>query len=109
VKCVVAFLVICALGSGGCSFVPKAYPRLEEARDAHLQAAEDPRVARHASGELKAAGEVLQRAITARATLDDPAVVDHLAYLAKQRAIISIETAQLKALEMTRARLIAVK
>ena len=86
-------LAAAAIAAGGCSFVPHAYPRLDEAREAQLRAAADPGVALYASEELKIAAQVLERAAAARATLNDPAVVDHLAYLAKQRAAISIEVA----------------
>ncbi len=94
-----AILAIGVLALCGCSFVPKAYPRLDEAREAHRKAAADPVVVLYARAELKTAGEMLERAVVARDTLDDPALVDHLAYLAKQRAAISIEVAKGKALQ----------
>jgi hypothetical protein len=80
---------------GGCAFVPKQNLRLEEARAAYRQAQADPLVAELAGNELRAAGEAQDRAVAASNGLDDPAVVDHLAYLARQRAVISRETAQL--------------
>lgn len=94
-----AILAIGAFALDGCSFVPNVYPRLDEARDAHRKAAADPGVRLYAGAELKSAGEVLERALVARDTLDDPAVVDHLAYLARQRVAISIEVAKGKALQ----------
>ena len=81
--------------AAGCAFVPKANLRLEEARAAYRQAQADPLVVELAGNELRAAGEAHDRAIAASNSLDDPAVVDHLAYLAKQRAAISRATAQL--------------
>ena len=64
----------------------------------------DGPIARHAPGELLGADEVLARAGAARDTLDDPAVVDHLAYLARQRLAIARESARLReALEEGRA------
>ncbi len=88
--------VAAAIAVSGCAFVPKAYPRLDEAREAHMRAAADPEVALHASAELRVAAEALESAVAARNTLADPAVVDHLAYVAKQRAVISIEVASLR-------------
>ena len=85
------------LGLGGCAFVPKAYPRLDEARALRLEAQSDANVARFAPAELKQADEALDRAGVARDTLDDPAVVDHLAYVAKQRLAIAREVAGLRA------------
>ena len=109
----VSCLLVVAIASG-CGLVPKAYPRLDEAREAHRQASADPRVIQHALAELKVAGEALERAEAARNALDDPAVVDHLAYLAKQRSVISIEAARVKALQLealdaARFRVVAVK
>jgi hypothetical protein len=92
----VAFAV--ALLASACAFVPREHPRLDEARETYGRAAADPDVALHASAELLAAGKVLGQAIAARETLMDPAVVDHLAYLARQRAVLSIEMAKGKAL-----------
>ena len=89
--------LVAALGLGGCAFVPKDYPRLDEARRVHARAQGDPLVARLAPEELQKAGDFLERAIAARDTLDDPAVVDHFAYLAKQRSIIAVEVARQRA------------
>jgi hypothetical protein len=92
-------IAVAALGLCACAFVPKDYPRLDEARLAHARARGDPLVARLAPEELSKAEELLNRAIAARDTLDDPAVVDHLAYLARQRAIIAMELARKRARE----------
>jgi hypothetical protein len=88
-------LLVSTAVTAGCAFVPKQNLRLEEARAAYRQAQADPLVVALAGNELRAAGEAQDRAIAASNSLDDPAVVDHLAYLAKQRAAISRETAQL--------------
>jgi starvation-inducible outer membrane lipoprotein len=85
-----------ALVVAGCAFMPKDYARLDEAREVHMRAAADPQVALHAGAELRLAGQVLESAVSARNTLADPAVVEHLAYLAKQRTVISIEVATLR-------------
>ena len=82
-----------ALVAAACAFVPAANPRLEEAKDAYRAAATDPDVVRLAPTELGEARAALDRAVRASNTLQDPAEVDHLAYLAKQRAAISRELA----------------
>ena len=96
-----AFVLASALGIGGCAFVPKAYPRLDEAIAMHVEAQSDANVARFAAAELKKADEALDRACVARDTLDDPAVVDHLTYVAKQRLAIAQEAASLRAARET--------
>jgi multidrug efflux pump subunit AcrA (membrane-fusion protein) len=85
---------VVAFGQGGCAFVPKTNLRLDEARNMHRLAATDARVAELAPAELRRASETLEQATVAWNTLDDPAVVDHLAYLAKQRLAIAQEAAK---------------
>jgi hypothetical protein len=81
----------------GCAFVPRDYLRLDEARGVYRIAQSDPDVARFAPSELHEAAVLLERATSARNTLEDSALVDHLAYLAKQRAAISLELAHARA------------
>jgi Domain of unknown function (DUF4398) len=88
-------LAMCA----GCVFMPRDYARLDEARRAYAEAQRDPVVAGFAPNELKAAEEVLERAGKARDTLDDPAIVDHLAYLARQRVAIAREAARMRSFD----------
>lgn len=95
--------IVFSAALAGCAFVPKANPRLEEARIALRDAEVDPRIAELAPAELRAAREAFARALAASSMLDDPAVVDHLAYLARQRAVISRETARLGAVELRTA------
>lgn len=83
----------------GCAFVPQKNLRLDEARGAYAAAMANPAVATYAPAELRLAAEALERAAAARDTLDDPAVVDHLAYLAKQRVAIGREAALQRMLE----------
>ena len=85
------------LAAAACAFFPRDNVHLDEARAAYEQARSDPLVVLHASTELKAAEEMLRQAILARDTLDDPAVVDHLSYLAKQRVVIAREAARQRA------------
>src|ERR1700674_2987533 len=95
-------LVLAAtFGLGGCAFVPRAYPRLDEASALRAEARSDANVARLASAELKKADEALDRARAARDTLDDSAVVDHLTYVAKKRVAIAREAAGLRAARET--------
>ena len=82
---------------GGCAFVPKHYARLDEARAASAATLADPRVGRFAPAELRNAEEALERARIARDTLDDPAVVEHLAYVARQRLAIARAAAEWRA------------
>lgn len=88
----------CLLGAlfslGACAFVPQHSARLDDARVAYDEATDDPVVATLAAAELRRAGETLERAMHARATLDDIAVVDHLAYVAKQEVAIAREVAR---------------
>ena len=82
-----------ALVVAACAFVPPANRRLDEARRAYRAAAATPDVVRFAPRELGEAREALDLAVRASDTLQDPAMVDHLSYLAKQRAAISRELA----------------
>ena len=81
----------------GCSFVPKDNRGLDQARTLYAQATADAEVSGLAAAELQRAGEALERASRARDTLDDVAVVDHLAYMARQRVAIARESARLRA------------
>ena len=80
----------------GCALAPQHYLYLERAESAYQEANADPAIRRYAPGELRIAAEVLDRAIEARATLQDAAEVDHLAYLARQRIEIARETARIR-------------
>jgi len=91
--------VAALLGCGACAFIPREYARLDEARLAYAEALRDPLVTGFAPNELKAAGEVLERAGKARDTLDDSAIVDHLSYVARQRVAIAREAARLRSLD----------
>jgi len=92
-------IVCAALLMGGCAFVPQANYRLEEARRAHASALAEPRIAQLAPAQWARANEALGNAIAAWETLQDSAVVDHLAYVASQRIEIARETARRVAAE----------
>lgn len=90
-----------------CAFVPKTNPRLEEARAARNSTIADAQLTRLAPGELQRGNETLTLAEHAWNTLDDVAVVDHLAYLAKQRFAIAREIAQRRQAEEALDRMLA--
>ncbi|MEP7068990.1 MAG: DUF4398 domain-containing protein [Usitatibacter sp.] len=88
-------LAPCVLGLAlsACAFIPATYPRLLEARDSYDALVRDPEITRLAPRECAVAKQALADAETARNTLDDSAVVDHLSYVAKQRGAIAREAA----------------
>jgi hypothetical protein len=96
--------VCAALWLAGCAFVPRHFAMLDEARAAADAAAADAKVARYASSELGWARNALEEAFAARDTLQDPALVDHLAYLARQRVAIVREAANLNAVRAASTR-----
>ena len=73
---------------------PKHNIRLEEARSAHVRVLADGSVPSLAPAETKRAREALERAVATWESREDPALVDHLAYVARQRAEIAAETAR---------------
>jgi hypothetical protein len=93
--------IAASLGLTACAFAPRDYPRLNEVRAERAVVRGDASVARYAPGELRAADDILEQAGHARDTLDDPAVVDHLAYVAKQRLAIAREAARLREAQET--------
>ena len=92
--------VFAAASIAGCAFAPQHFALLDEARAAADEAAADLDVIRFAATELGRARDTLEQALAARDTLQDPALVEHLAYLARQRVAIAREAA---ALEVARA------
>ncbi|MDT8384342.1 MAG: OmpA family protein [Gammaproteobacteria bacterium] len=84
----------------GCSTVPEKHAVLEEARSNYLAAQSNPDVTKHAAVELQQAGKALESAENAWSKKEDEELVDHLAYLAKQRALIAQDTGKLRAAEM---------
>jgi hypothetical protein len=80
-----------------CALHPKENLRLEEARRAHERLSPD--VVRFAPLETTRAVEALERATLTWSSREDPALVDHLAYIAKQRAAIAEQVARRVAAE----------
>jgi hypothetical protein len=85
-----AFAALLALAA--CAAVPAANAHLEQARLAVESVSAITDADRLAHAELEQAREVLRAAQQAWATLQDPAFVDHLAYVARQRAAIARAT-----------------
>jgi outer membrane protein OmpA-like peptidoglycan-associated protein len=94
-----SFLMVAALA--GCSATPDRNARLDDARNSYRDAQSDPQVVNLAALELKEAGDALAKANTASNQRQDPASVDHLAYLAQRRVAIAQETAKRKGAEAT--------
>lgn len=95
--------LVAALVLAGCSTLPEKNARLEEAHSDYSMAQSNPHVATYAGGELKQAGDALNKANEAWSKNEDTAQVDQLAYLAKQRIAITQEAASLKAAEAATA------
>jgi outer membrane protein OmpA-like peptidoglycan-associated protein len=84
----------------GCSSLPANNSLLDQARNDYSNAQASPQVTNLAAGELKQAGDSLDRANNAWTKHEDRALVDHLAYVAKQQVAIAQETARQKAAEL---------
>lgn len=84
----------------GCGSAPKNM-QLDEARMSYSNAQSDPEVAKRAAGELQEAGDALAKANQANDKGEDKEVVDHLAYLAKQRVAIAEQVAKRRSAEET--------
>ena len=83
----------------GCSSTPKNNAALDEARANYQIAQSNPTVQKLAAVELKDAGDALARADASFKNKDEPAVVEHIAYLAKQKSGIALARAQQRAAE----------
>lgn len=96
-----ALALVTALGA--CSSVPARNLALEQAQSRFDAAQARPQVASLAAAELTRAREALRLAEKARADGESLAVVDHLAYLARQRVTIAEETATSRAAQAVTA------
>lgn len=83
----------------GCSSTPKQNAAVEDARANYKLAQANPTVQKYATIELKEAGDTLARADEAVKNKDEPADIEHIAYLAKQRAGIALARAQQRSSE----------
>jgi len=84
-----------------CSLTRPDNSVLEEARGGYARAQSDPQVAKFAADELNQAGAALNKADDAWTKREDDALVNQLAYVAKQRVAIAQETARQKAADAT--------
>jgi outer membrane protein OmpA-like peptidoglycan-associated protein len=84
----------------GCSTLPASDSLLAQARNDYSNAQANPQVTSLAAGELKQASDSLDRANNASSKGERSALVDHLAYVAKQQVAIAQETARQKAAEL---------
>lgn len=91
--------VVAMAALAACSSTPAPNARLEEARVAVRNAQSTTQVGELAGGELKQAADSLNKAEAAWMRSDTTSDVDHLAYLAKQRAAIAQETGKQKIAE----------
>lgn len=97
---IVPTLLVIGAALVGCSSVPEQHAVLEEARSIYSAAQSDPDVTKYAAVELQQAGRALESAENAWSKKEDAESVDHLAYLAKQRALIAQDTGKLRTAEM---------
>lgn len=81
----------------GCGGPPASNPLIEEARTAYEAAAANPEIASNAPVALAEAREQLERALQVWRDKEDREVVDHHAYMARQRVRIAETRAQLNA------------
>ncbi len=82
-----------------CTTMPSDKSPIELARIDVQAARDNPQTATLAAGELQTADAAMQRANQAQANRESTATVDHLAYLASQRAAIAQEAGRQKAAE----------
>src|ERR1700674_4243564 len=83
-----------------CSTLPANDSLLAQARNDYSNAQANPQVTSLAAGELKQASDSLDKANNASSKGERSALVDHLAYMAKQQVAIAQETAKQKAAEL---------
>ena len=93
--------LIAAAVLAGCSSLPANNSLLDEARADYGNAQASPKVTSLAAGELKQAGNTLDRANAAWSKDEDEKLVNHLAYVTKQEVAIARETADQKAAELS--------
>jgi len=86
--------LVAALAFAGCTTMPEVNSQLAQARSDYSAAQANPHVVSLAGGELKTAGESLDRANQASDKHEDAAVVNRLAYLADQQVALAQETAR---------------
>lgn len=93
-----AMLVIATL-LGACTSMPRTTSLLDQTHVEYRAAQNNADVGRHATLELKQAGEAVALADTAAANRDSAESIDKLAYLARQKVALTQEVAKRKAAE----------
>lgn len=93
-------ILIIGASLSACTTIPEQHAVLEDARTIYSAAQSDPDVTKHAAVELQQAGNALKRAESAWNGQEDSELVDHLAYLARQRALIAQDTGELRSAEI---------
>ena len=93
-------LLIAVAVLAGCGTLPESNSLLAQARSDYSNAQANPQVTSLAASELKQASDSLDKANNAANKGENRAVVDHLAYVAKQQVAIAQETARQKAAEL---------
>jgi outer membrane protein OmpA-like peptidoglycan-associated protein len=88
------------LALAACSSIPADNVQLNDARRDYQAALSSPHAQDYASAELRQASDALARADEARNRNDSVEAVNHLAYLAKQRAGVAREVIRQKTAEM---------
>jgi outer membrane protein OmpA-like peptidoglycan-associated protein len=81
----------------GCGGPPANNPLLTSATSEYNKAEQDTMVVKYAPVALKEAEETLEKSRSLWSAKADKSAVDHYAYLAQQRTLIAIQTAQLNA------------
>ncbi len=99
-KPIIPTLFVIGVALSACASMPEEHTVLEEARSHYSAAQSDPAVTQHAAVELQQAEEALKDAENAWSEKEDAALVDHLAYLARQRALIAQDTGALRSAEI---------
>ncbi len=95
----IIFTLLAVSAIYGCSSTPKNNLALNEARASYQISQTNPNVQKYAAVELKEAADALARANASFQNKDEPAVVEHIAYLAKQKSRIALERAQQRSSE----------
>ncbi|NDU85666.1 MAG: OmpA family protein [Ferrovum sp.] len=92
-------LIAAAAILAGCSSMPQN-SALSEAHSNYARVSTNPEVTRLAPAELKDASDSLSKADNALTEGESTSLVDHLAYIAKQKTDIALETAKRKTDEL---------
>jgi outer membrane protein OmpA-like peptidoglycan-associated protein len=98
-QCILPVSLIAAAVLSACSSLPAGDSPLTLAHNDYRAAQANPQVTTFASGELRQAGDSLEKADRAADKHKDRDVIDHLAYVARQQVAIAQETASQKSAE----------